>query len=407
MGCARIRPWARFVGWSLATVALAACGTRDHGAPKVDGGKPRTCDCGVPDGGRSDGMASTPGDKPTVTDGGEPVAYNVYYGYLHSHTGVSDGKGTPSQAFARARDEAGLDFFAVTDHDYYPDDMTDADWQGIKKAANENNEDGKFVAFWGFEWTSDTTEWQQGGLGLGHVTIVGSDDYCNSARSGTRTLNQLVSWLSTQNAISFFNHPGQYGTTFDKFNFNMSSKLVGMELWNRSDDYYSGDGFYAGDGGKGYYDEALARGWYLGAGGGQDNHSADWGTASESRIAVLALEKTRAAILDAFNARRYYSSRDRNLVLSFACDKEPMGSQIRGGSVACDIEMSDGDSESFAAVDLLLNGEVIQTWTPGSTHPVLTHSLEVKQGDYLYVRVFQSQQPTRWAAISSPIFIRD
>jgi hypothetical protein len=37
--------------------------------------------------------------------------YNVYFGQFHSHTSVSDGKGTPSEAYQYARDTAGLDFF--------------------------------------------------------------------------------------------------------------------------------------------------------------------------------------------------------------------------------------------------------------------------------------------------------
>jgi hypothetical protein len=340
----------------------------------------------------------------STSSGGEPGTYNVYFGYLHSHTGVSDGEGTPAQAFAHARDQAGLDFFAVTDHDYYPDPMTVADWSAIRNAADQYNEDGRFVTFWGFEWTSDTEQWQPGGLGLGHVTVVGSDDYCSSADTGTRTLNQLVSWLSTRSAIALFNHPGQYGTTFDGFDFERSDAFVGMELWNRDTDYYAGDGFHADDGGKGFYDEALSRGWYIGAGGGQDNHAADWGTANGWRIAVLAPRKTRADILDAFKARRFYATRDRDLVLAFTCNGQHMGSKIAPGNLNCGIEIRDGGDEVFSKVELVVNGAVVRTWTPQGTHPVLAHELAGHRGDYLYVRAFQANE-AGWAAISSPIFI--
>lgn len=333
-----------------------------------------------------------------------PGAYNAYFGYLHSHTGVSDGAGTPAQAFAHARDEAGLDFFAVTDHDYYPDPMTDADWSVIRSAADQYNEDGRFVTFWGFEWTSDTERWQPGGLGLGHVTVVGSEDYCSSADAGTRTLDQLVDWLSGRSAIALFNHPGQYGTTFDGFEFARSDAFVGMELWNRDTDYYSGDGFHADDGGRGYYDEALSRGWYIGAGGGQDNHSADWGTANEWRIAVLAPAKTRADILDAFRARRFYATRDRDLRLAFTCNGQHMGSKIAPGDLDCRIEVRDGDREVFAKVELVVNGKVVRTWAVHDTHLVLAHALAGQQGDYLYLRAYQANE-SDWVAISSPIFI--
>lgn len=39
--------------------------------------------------------------------------YNIYYGYLHSHTGLSDGSGTPYDAYSSAK-KAGLNFFATS-----------------------------------------------------------------------------------------------------------------------------------------------------------------------------------------------------------------------------------------------------------------------------------------------------
>ena len=353
------------------------------------------------DGGDGQGGDGQGGDG---QGGDEGESYNVYFGYLHSHTSVSDGSGSPAQAYRYAREEAGLDFFGIADHDYWPDDMTDSAWSKIKSAANEYNDDGSFVAFWGFEWTSDEAYSGYDGLELGHITITSSEDYCNSGYEPTRTLNQLVQWLSTQDAVAFLNHPGQYGTTFDKFEFDHSEKIVGMELWNRSQDYYSKSGYYSNDGGKGYYDEALIRGWYIGAGGGQDNHDADWGTANQWRMAVLAPEKTRAALLQAFKARRFYSSRDKNLVLSFVCNGAQMGSKVEASTWDCEITASDGDNEAFSRIDLLRNGEVLETWSPGESDPVVTLTVDVDPGDYLYVRLYQASDSDAWAAISSPIF---
>jgi hypothetical protein len=328
--------------------------------------------------------------------------YNVYYGMLHSHTKISDGSGTPAEAYEYARDNGQLDFFGIADHDYWPDDMTNSDWDKIKDAANSYNEDGTFVTFWGFEWTSDSDEWQPNGLAQGHITIVNSDDYCISTYEPTRTLNQLVEWMSTRDVIAFFNHPGQYGTNFDKFEFNYSDKIVGMELWNRSDDYYSGDGFNKNDGGLGYYDEAITRGWYIGASGSQDNHDKNWGTMNDWRMAVLAPEQTRESIFAAMKARRFYSVRDKNLALSFTCNGAQMGSTIEGESLNFQIEAFDGDNEEFTSIELLKNGVVIKTWTPNITNPNMTHSVSGNKGDYFYVRVYQSN---KWDAISSPIFI--
>ncbi|MCU0665440.1 MAG: hypothetical protein MUC50_24340, partial [Myxococcota bacterium] len=81
-------------------------------------------------------------DTATDTDTEPATKYNVYFGLLHSHTNISDGEGSPEKAYRYARDTAKLDFFGIADHDYYPDDMTAADWKTIKDAANSFNQDG-------------------------------------------------------------------------------------------------------------------------------------------------------------------------------------------------------------------------------------------------------------------------
>ena len=44
------------------------------------------------------------------------LEYGFRFGQLHSHTNVSDGTGTPDDAYSWARDKGKADFFAVTDH---------------------------------------------------------------------------------------------------------------------------------------------------------------------------------------------------------------------------------------------------------------------------------------------------
>jgi hypothetical protein len=347
-------------------------------------------------------------------------AYNVYYGQLHSHTRISDGKGTPAEAYEYARDVAGLDFFSIADHDYWPNDMTDMDWATIKEAANSFNEDGYYTTFWGFEWTSDEGGWRSyndgdGLLEYGHMAIINSDDYCIAWWEETNELNELVDWMSTMDCVAFFNHPGQYGFfgTDEPFDFTYSDRIVGMELWNRSTDYYSRTIPYEDPGpfpssGNRWYDEALQRGFYIGASGSGDNHSADWGTQNEWRMAILADNLTRTSLLAAMRARRFYSTRDQNLVLSFTCNGAQMGSLIEGaGDLDVVIEASDGDGEFFSQIDLLdKNGVVIETWDElNATNPsVSTTVYDSVVGDYFYVRVYQGGE---WEAISSPIFIID
>jgi hypothetical protein len=43
---------------------------------------------------------------------------SIFFGNLHSHTALSDGSGTPAEAYEHARDVAGLDFLAITEHNH-------------------------------------------------------------------------------------------------------------------------------------------------------------------------------------------------------------------------------------------------------------------------------------------------
>jgi predicted metal-dependent phosphoesterase TrpH len=325
------------------------------------------------------------------------VTYNVYYGSLHNHTDISDGAGTPCQAYAYAKNTAGLDFFGLADH---AESITSTEWTTAKNAADSYNQDGTFVTFYGFEWSHST---------YGHVAVINTTDYCKSSSSTTNTFGKLVTWLSARNGVAFLNHPGRQDSTgveFNHFTTAPSSKFVGMELWNKNDafnTYYYNDGYYTNDGNKGYFDEANSRGWKVGAAGANDNHTGTWGMENSYRLAVLATSKTRASIYDALQNRRFFTTLDKNLTLSFELNEAQMGSTISAGSHNAVIKAGDGNSELFNEVKLFKNGTGIYTWNPNTTSPIITQSITTSSGDYYYVKVKQADGNE---AISSPIYIQ-
>ncbi len=325
--------------------------------------------------------------------------YNVYYGHLHNHTAFSDGTGTPEQAYNYAKNTAHLDFFGLSDHSEM---LSGDEYTIIKNAANTYNKDGEFAAFYGFEWSS---------IFNGHVTVVNTEDYCQYTSTETDNFSELLAWVNASSGIAFFNHPGWSWWAFQEFNYFgdiPSEKFVGMELWNDVDGfntYYYNDGYFSNDGNKGYFDEALVRGWKIGASGSDDNHEATWGTRTPWRMAVLANNLSRTAITDALTARRFYSTLDMNLLLSLKINGAEMGSTIQGGNINLQISASDNDAnDSFTKVVLIKNGVVAETinLTP-SLNPVnITRSLTGADNDYFYVKVTQADGDE---AISSPVFI--
>jgi hypothetical protein len=345
--------------------------------------------------GFSNNFARTTGDAASAPPIG---GYNVYMGYLHNHTNVSDGTGTPSEAYAYARDVARMDFFGVADH---ANAITPSHWNALQSVANSYNQDGVFVAFWGFEWSSSKK--------YGHVTIINTSNYCADSNPDTDTFDELCAWISAHNGIAFFNHPGREDATGEEFNhFNRApvDQFVGMELWNKDngfDVYYYNDGYDHRDNGLGYYDEALSRGWHIGAAGSGDDHYGTWGTRQPFRVAVLAPTKTRADILNAFLERRFYSTLDKNLSLSFKINGYEMGSRINAGTYNVEILAGDGSAHDvFSNIDLIKNGTVLQSWSPHQKTVIVTFSLTVSSGDYYYIRATQADGDE---AVSSPIWI--
>lgn len=321
--------------------------------------------------------------------------FNVYYGHLHNHTSFSDGTGTPDQAYDYARNTAKLDFFSLADHSNAIDAT---EWTSMKTAADKYNLDNTFTAFWGFEWTENV---------LGHVAVINSDNYITTA-SPYNTFAGLCSWLNSNECVAFFNHPGRNNSTgqeFAHFTTTPTDKIVGMELWNKADRfpvYYYTDGYYSGDGNKSWYDEALFRGWRIGAEGSEDNHSGTWGTATTSRLAVLATANTRTTIYEALKARRFFTTYDSNLALSFKINGSEMGSTVSATAASLEIKASDANSENFTVVELLKNGAVLKSWTLNTTNVSISETMTFSTGEYYYVRVKQADGDE---AISSPIWI--
>ena len=269
--------------------------------------------------------------------------YNFYYGTLHNHTNVSDGMGTPREAYQYAYRFGGLDFFGLADHDLMIDSL---EWEALKEAAEAYNMDGEFVSFLGFEWSSD----------VGHVAVVNADGYCSCKKEPEDTFKGFLEWVSLHECVAFFNHPGREDVAHNEFNHFMekpSDNFVGIELWNGRSDfsrYFYNDGYFTDDGGKSFYDEAISRGWKLGAAGSEDNHRGDHGNYTNKRMAILADTLTRSALYEALKARRFFSTLDQSLALSFKIDGNEMGSSIVSGTYEFQVAAKDWENEILDSI---------------------------------------------------------
>ena len=124
--------------------------------------------------GTTDAVLGSPDVKTAKVSSDPPnLDYDVYYGYVHAHSNLSDGEGTPEEAYAQAR-AAGMDFFSLADHG---EQLVLWPWENkyrrMREAADAAYEPGQFAALYGFEWGNPI---------LGHITVINAEHTTDALR---------------------------------------------------------------------------------------------------------------------------------------------------------------------------------------------------------------------------------
>ena len=326
------------------------------------------------------------------------VDYQIYYGYLHSHTNVSfdawqSGSDGPKEAYRYARYEGGLDWFGVSDHaEYISTFVWNNEWKLLQARADEANDPGSFVALRGFEYSNPLH---------GHSVVFNTERFISAF--GAPTQRSFYRWLRKHDgAIATFNHPGEYdylGNEFYHWAYypKVDPMYIGQERLQAGHDFTA---YTIGYGGEiPYINEALNAGWHLGPFTAQDNHSNGWGTIDDNRTGVLAEELTREAIIDAISKRRFFATTDPNLELSFQANGFEMGSYIEAG----DIRFRDRDGEEFSLVQIYRGLELIHEESVAASEVLVVAELDDQPvGTHFYAMVTQADGGQ---AMSSPIWV--
>ena len=336
-------------------------------------------------------------------EGGPDPIYDVYYGYIHAHTRVSldaklQGSPGPFTAFDYARNVAGLDYLGLSDHaEYISVWPWSNEWNLLQSAVNAHNEDGAFVALRGFEYSNPI---------YGHLNVFNTSHFISTWAA--LTLPQFYAWLAFHpHAASTYNHPGRqddWNLEFLHFGYfpAVAEQMMGIELLTHNDDYDKYSVGYVSHDGLGFMDEANSAGWRIASVSAQDNHSGGWGTIDTYRTAVLASELTQQAILDGLRQRRFYSTQDENLVMSFRADGREMGSRLGPGGKTFTVSLDDADGEGFTTIELYRNGLLFES---ASITGSGAWDLDVPApagNSYYYVLVTQSDGDR---AMSAPIWV--
>ncbi|MFW6189169.1 MAG: DUF3604 domain-containing protein [Planctomycetota bacterium] len=266
----------------------------------------------------------------------------TYWGMLHGHTEISDGRGTLRHYFRQMRDEAGLDFGATADHDHLwetPDRM----WRETCEAVAGWNAPGDFVTFLGYEWA----KWRQNGDGDRNVYYLRDRRPMYRSDEGNYPRPpDLFEALAEEEALVIPHHPAHWGNWCDWKDHDPHRERL-VEIYQMRGSYecpeQEGNPLPERCGRppvrEGFVRRALAMGWRVGFTAGGDDHIGHAGTEflfereggvryKAGLTGVLALELTRPALWRALRARRVIGTSGPRILLSYTLNGRPLGSEL-------------------------------------------------------------------------------
>ncbi|MGC9317178.1 MAG: DUF3604 domain-containing protein [Armatimonadota bacterium] len=376
----------------------------------------------------------------------------LYWGDIHSHirerraqATISEadelmGPATVDAALTWARDVAGVHFASVTDHDLK---LADREWEETIAACDELTEEGRFVAFPGYEWGDS------GGLAMnyGHRHVVyrsgeaaggGQVPLLRCREQPTHTAPGLYAGLreavNVEDVLAVPHHTARGGgntwMNWDYFDPELERCCEVYSIWGSSERmgepypirYIATGGYFGTAEARGHHlQDGLARGYRFGFTAGSEAHDGrparplihGRDLIAESELlwppgitGVWAEGLSGDSVFDALRARRCYGTTGARIIVRFSLGEAVMGEEVPAGDLSGPVEVT-AEVIGTAAIrhcELVRTNQVIDSATSGGEHlrAQFADSSRPRPGDFYYLRITQADGEMAWA---SPIFI--
>jgi len=377
--------------------------------------------------------------------------YHLYWGDLHGHSGLSPDAflSTPEQYYRYGRDVAKLDFAALTDHDApWGLAAVPKRWKKSVAATRRFNEEGRYVTFIAYEWTSgsglvcmahtlkrlDRYAYLKDPKHFGHRNVYypgdeAPDKVCSVDSSECDTPEKLWKHMEKYGALSIPHHPlGGPIFPFKWEHFNEKYEpVVEIYSWhgNSECDGCPYEIYNAYKNGKHSVRVPLEEGRHFGFIGSSDNHDGYAGnltrpprlikflqmfyhgkpTPGPGIAAVYAENLSREAIFKALRAHRAYAVTGARIVLDVRANRTTfMGGRMKSSGKPVSIYIYARGIAPLRNIEVIKNGETDRVFkgTGKNFLCVFTDNKRLRNEDYIYIRVTQNDGQMAW---SSPIWI--
>jgi hypothetical protein len=343
-----------------------------------------------------------------------------FWGDPHCHSQLSDGAASSEEHYRYARDVALLDFAAVTDHGPRSPEV----WEETCRWADRFDRVGRFVTLLGHERTFTDNVGGTCHVNYYYLTRHSLADVPEPL--GGRKSPELVAGLRARRGILVPHHTAYAIDHMGLSDWGLfaDGPLCTCEVYSThgSSESFIGPRPILGRRPGSSYQDALARGYRLGAIAGSDHHGVQCGSllrlqdfpknSTDAHMAlrggltaVRATRLSRAGLFAAIAGRRTYATTGDRILLGFRVSGCPMGSVVqRSRPGPRRLQLLVAGTAPLAQVEVLRNNEVLASFEPG-TFTFRATVTDKKAGrnpvEWYYLRIRQDDGEMAW---SSPIW---